>query len=204
MKREEKEYPIECREVVRTAAFEFADSGVFSGWEAVEQALCSRFDVEYIRLIFASHFCRLDLDRRCEAARVAGHCRQAALGGDGGDGAGVPVVHDRSAQAPTASPLSRDIAALLADGCGRTAAQVAQQLGAAQREVQGTLRTMLANDEVHATRHVSCAKGGRSSRIFTAGPGAESVGKAAPSPSVLWPKADPDVVRAMDALARCG
>lgn len=215
------EHTVQCREAIRQAAFELAGSGVFEGWEAVERVLCRRFNAEQVHLVFASPFCRLDLVRRCHAANRTfpnGIVGPPAVGRECLGNQPSPCKSKRVSGAPSndsrrghggrpatiddnRSRLAREIAALMADGRERTAAQIAQRLGGVPREVQRALRTMLANDEVHIVGRVPRSAGGRSPRIYAVGPRFGGGAAAANAPS-FWPKADPQILRIMDALVR--
>ncbi len=207
-------------ETIRQRAFVLADSGTLDDWKAVGRALGTCFDVVDIERVLASRFFRLILDQRCRARREMGIDDQTNAGltnqEDTSDPAESAVVElapahsrplARQVQADEANTaihgtvqprLSGDIAALLADGRELTAAQVAQQLGAAVREVQGALQSMLACDEVHVARRTPRGAGGRSTRIFAMG------GNTVAGATSDWPRADPVVLRAMDALVRHG
>lgn len=215
------EHTAQCRDAIRKAAFELASSGVFDRWEAVERVLCRRFNVEQVHLVFASPFCRLDLVRRCDAAQrtvPSGTVRPTAVGKECLSDQPFPRKRRRITDGPpnanrrgrggrpttiddSRSRLAREIAALMADAGERTAAQLAQHLDAAPREVQRALRTMLANDEVHIVGRVERSAGGRCPRLFAGGPRFERDAAAANAPS-FWPRADLQILRIMDALVR--
>ncbi|MEX4005324.1 hypothetical protein AB4Y38_41600 [Paraburkholderia sp. EG285A] len=59
---------IECRGVIRSRAFELAESGAFTDWRAIRLALRSLFPANRVDDILASLFCRLDLNLRCDKA----------------------------------------------------------------------------------------------------------------------------------------
>ncbi|MEX3816267.1 hypothetical protein AB3X96_39670 [Paraburkholderia sp. BR13439] len=52
------------REDIRRTAFEYAESGSFTDWQAIEVALHSLFPASRVGDILASPFCRLDLSQR--------------------------------------------------------------------------------------------------------------------------------------------
>ncbi|MEX3929265.1 hypothetical protein AB4Y36_35365 [Paraburkholderia sp. BR10936] len=60
---------MERRERIRKKAFEFAESGAFTNWQAIGVALRSQFSTSHVEDILASPFCRLDLNNRCDKAR---------------------------------------------------------------------------------------------------------------------------------------
>lgn len=221
MNTENDEDALQCCESIRKAAFALAGGGVFDGWASVERTLCLRFSAEQVRRVFASPFFRLDLVRRCHEAQ-----RTAPYRAVGPAAMGHECVHDQpTPRKPTGvtdrppkddrrryggrptkvddrrSGVAREIAALMADGAERTAAQLAHRLGAAPREVQRALRTMLANDEVHIVGRVRRPAGGRCPRLFAGGPRFDCGAAAANAPS-FWPTADPQILRIMDALVR--
>jgi hypothetical protein len=211
----------ECREVIRQRAFELADSGIFDDWEAIRRALCSRFHVAHLHQIFSSPFCRMDIDQRCRTARTSSSLDSATPVANDNRESVKPHLADRAIPAsspPMAScgrrrhlaPARRiesqglvgAIAALLDDGRELTAIQVAEELGAARREVQRAFREMLADDKVHVARRAPRSICGRPVRIFASGP--ITGGDAATSATSCWPGVDPVVLRVMDALARHG
>ncbi|RZF26049.1 hypothetical protein EVC45_29775 [Paraburkholderia sp. UYCP14C] len=59
---------LEWREDIRRKAFEYAESGAFTDWQAIEVALRSLFPASRVDDILTSPFCRLDLNRRCGKA----------------------------------------------------------------------------------------------------------------------------------------
>ncbi|TDG02306.1 hypothetical protein E1N52_40365 [Paraburkholderia guartelaensis] len=210
----------ECREVIRQRAFELADTGIFDDWEAIRRALCSRFQVTHLYQIFSSPFCRMDIDRRCRTARTG---RSQGVVTSVADGRHQKTKPHRAHRASSRLPVSYGpkryddpetrtrrpglagaIAAALADGSERTATQLAQQLGAGQREVQRALREMLSNDEVHVARRAPRAMCGRPARLFASGPQIKGGCDGAVHAISCWPKADPVVLRAMDAFSRHG
>ncbi len=209
----------ECREIIRRRAFELADSGIFDDWEAIRRALCSRFHDAHLHEIFASPFCRIDIDQRCRTARTSGSRASATPEGNGNrEGVkahlavrakrvpprpmdtrrqrrrSIPAEHSQS------QGLAGAIAALLSGDRELTAPQMAQELGAGQREVQRALRELLANHEVRIARRTPRSAGGRPARIFALGMDGDA--SVAASAASCWPKADPVVLRAMDAIAR--
>ena len=221
MNKEDDADPADHRVAIRNMAFELAESGIFDEWEAIRLALRTRFHAVHLHHIFASPFCRLDLDHRCRAARTNGsrtgadpvlngsreHINSCPLGSRmpaSGRSMTCPEGrrHVGPAQLKAVSGHAGGISALLADGGERTAAQLAQQLGVAQREVQRALRSMLANGEVHVARRTPRSMHGRSARIFASGPQAARGGNADPETTSRWPQADTFVLQAMDALAR--
>ncbi|QGZ57073.1 hypothetical protein [Paraburkholderia acidiphila] len=221
MNTENDEYTLRCCEAIRKAAFALASGGVFEGWAAVERTLCLRFSAEQVHQVFASPFFRLDLVRRCHEAQRTVPYRTVGPAAVGQEclrdqpaprkptratdrrpkddhrryGGRPPKIDDRR------SGVAREIAALMSDRVERTAAQLAQCLGAVPREVQRALRTMLANDEVHIVGRVRRSEGGRCPRLFAGGPRFEYGVAAANAPS-FWPKVDPQILRIMDALVR--
>ncbi|WP_156123885.1 hypothetical protein [Paraburkholderia mimosarum] len=56
------------REDILRKAFEYAESGAFTDWQAIEVALRSLFPASRVDDILASPFCRSDLNRRCGKA----------------------------------------------------------------------------------------------------------------------------------------
>ena len=213
----------ECRENIRLRAFELAESGIFDDWEAIRRALCSRFHDTHLHEIFASPFCRIDIDQRCRTARTSGARAGASPAGNGNRENNKPHLavrakrassrpmgtcgqrrHDAPAGHTEPQGLAGAIAALLADDRELTAPQMAQQLGAGQREVQRALRELLASHEVRIARRTPRSSGGRPARIFALGLPVEGGADLATSVASCWPKADPVVLRAMDAFARCG
>ncbi|MEM5372793.1 hypothetical protein V4C53_43265 [Paraburkholderia azotifigens] len=59
---------LEWREDIRRKAFEYAESGAFTDWQAIEVALRSLFPASRVDDILASRFCRFDLNGRCDKA----------------------------------------------------------------------------------------------------------------------------------------
>ncbi|HTH61248.1 MAG TPA: hypothetical protein VL689_13945 [Paraburkholderia sp.] len=210
---------VDHREAIRRKAFELADSGMLDDWAAIRRTLHACFDIESVEQVLGSPFFRLDLDRRCWAGRARRtQFRRVPAWTDErddvADRAGHPSPRasspkararcdgEHAASAGRRSPvLAADIAALLADGGERTVAQLAAQFGASTRDVQRTLQTMLAADEVHVSGRVQVALGGRAARVFAGGPPPDG-GRAVMEATSSWPKADPVLLRAMDALAR--
>ena len=211
----------ECREIIRRRAFELADSGIFDDWEAIRRALCSRFHDAHLHEIFASPFCRIDIDQRCRTARTSGSRASASPEGNGNRESVKPHLAVRAKRVPSrpmdtrrqrrrsvpaehsqSQGLAGAIAALLGGDRELTAPQMAQELGAGQREVQRALRELLANHEVRIARRTPRSAGGRPARIFALGLGVDGDADIAASAASCWPKADPVVLRAMDAIAR--
>ncbi|HEY4802699.1 MAG TPA: hypothetical protein VIH96_08775 [Paraburkholderia sp.] len=201
------DHAIACRDTIREKAFELAESGTFSDWAAVKLALAATSDAGHLQHVFASPFCRLDLDQRCRAARTGGPLRDIALGSTSGADP-LPGSRQRRRKSNPArkdaelAGLAREIAAVLGDGNARTAAQVAQQLGAEARNVRRALRAMLANGEVHIAGRDARAEGGAAARLFRPGRAADRGGSAADNAARVWPRPDPVVLHAMDAFAR--
>lgn len=208
----------ECREVIRQRAFELADTGIFDDWEAISRVLCSRFQCTHLYQIFSSPFCRMDIDQRCRTARrdrLQGVVTPVTAGSS--EKIKPHWTHSVSSRRAASQgtrqhddPVTRRpglagaIAAALADGSERTAIQLAEQLGAGHREVQRALREMLADDEVHVARRAPRSVCGRPARIFAGGSRTRGGGDGAIHAISCWPKADPVVLRAMDALSRHG
>ncbi|CAM2139280.1 hypothetical protein [Paraburkholderia tropica] len=219
MKKYESADKLQRRETIRKMAFLLSDSGALDDWEAVRRALAARFDALDVDRVLASPFLRLILDQRCRACSNRGTDHESAFPADQDDeaapgaapmddfasaGMSTPVRHqppdDACAAARwTAQPcLAGDIAALLADGRKLTAAQLAREIGAALRDIQKALQSMLACEEVHVAQRTPRGAGGRSARIFAIG------GDTVAGSTSSWAKADPVVLRAMDALVRHG
>ncbi|MEX3942391.1 hypothetical protein AB4Y44_23055 [Paraburkholderia sp. BR10937] len=223
MKTNDAVNPIECREVIRQKAFELADSGIFDDCEAVRRVLHKSFHVAHLHQIFSSPFCRMDIDQRCQVARMSGAPNGRAHAADGNSKhikphlaewalltssrplAGCPRQRSRAPVTRSDSTaLASAISGLLADGKELTAMQMAQQLDAGQREVRRALREMLASQEVFVARRTPRCPSSRPARIFALAvrvDGSAAVGAGLPS---CWPNADLVVLRAMDAFVRHG
>ncbi|MEM5314747.1 hypothetical protein [Paraburkholderia sp. JHI869] len=215
---------VESHEAIRRRAFELADSGMLEGWEAVRRTLRACFDIENVEHVLGSHFCRLDLDLRCRARRVSGtrahvgpgrsedrggidheaHPARGVAPATAGSSTGqLRRRRERAGGRPARSPgLAGDIATLLGDGREFTAIELAQQLGAATRDVQRALRAMLDGGEVRVARRAPRTAGGRTARIFARNPHDAADRNTASGAASGWQRADPVVLRAMDALAR--
>jgi len=222
MSRADEVSAFECRELIREKAFELADSGVFDDWEGVRKALCLRFEREDVRLVFASLFCRLDLEQRCRVARFFGPGIERRVARDGehtviqsGGQEGRGLAPEKSAErrkplrsaskgrGGELSALAKDIAGLLANGGNSTAAQLARQLGTGCEEIQGALRTLLSHGEAHVAGRARHSVVGRSARLYAAGPKPETIG-VSDGNAIYWPRADALVVDSMNALVRAG
>ncbi|MCP3713292.1 hypothetical protein M3I54_41635 [Paraburkholderia sp. CNPSo 3274] len=215
---------VQSRDAIRQKAFELADSGMLEGWEAVRRTLRACFEIESVEDVLGSPFCRLDLDLRCRAGRVGGVRGHIGPGlaaeRDGADrGAhpargGTPAAassptaqrrrcHERTMGHPARPPgLAGNISMLLDEDRECTAIQLAQQLDASPRDVRRALREMLVSGEVYVARRAPRTAGGRTARIFARTPHDPGGENAASGATSCWPRVDPVVLRAMDALAR--
>ncbi|MEX4002073.1 hypothetical protein AB4Y38_24600 [Paraburkholderia sp. EG285A] len=194
---------IESRDKVRERAFDLAESGSFADWAAVRLALSEECPPEYLNHVFASAFCRLDLNQRCRSARM-GSPRS-----DTSPGRVLPGFRRTRRRNPSPAnkstkfaDLARDIAAALDGANPRTAVDIATQLGAEARNVRRALRVMLAEGEVHVAGRVPPSGGGATARLFGPGRVAARDGNAAENAARILATLDPVVLDAMDAFAR--
>lgn len=195
----EKIDPVDIRDRIREKAFCMAESDIFADWAAVKLALSAECAADHLNHVFASAFCRLDLNQRCLAARMG--CPR----GDTSPGRASPGIHRKITAQPGPAQKSAqfarlvcEIAAALGDGNARTAVDLAAQLGAEARNVRRALRAMLADGEIHVSGRVPRPGGGTTARLFALGREVVRAGNAVR----VWAKPDPVVLQAMDAFAR--
>jgi hypothetical protein len=195
--------PVEIRDRIREKAFELAESGNFADWAAVKQALSAECPANYLNHVFASAFCRLDLNQRCWVARM-GRPRS-----DTSPRQALPGFRKKRRRNPAAAQnstefavLARDIAAVLGEGNARSAVDLATQLRADARNVRRALRVMLAEGEVHVAGRVPRPGAGATARLFGLGRAMAHEGEATGDTARVWAKPDLVILNAMDALAR--
>ena len=190
---------VDCRDKIREKALDLAESGKFADWAAVKLALSAQCSADLLNQVFASPFCRLDLNARCRAARMGNPRRDTSpdhiLPGDPRKRRRNPGPAQKSI---AFAGLRREIAAALGRGNARTAVDLAAQLGADAREVRRALRAMLAEGEVQVAGRVPRSGGGGAARLFGLGREGEAGGNA----TRIGTKPDPVVLHAMDAFAR--
>ena len=171
---------IERREFIRATGYRLAASGLFTDWEGIKRALCARFGAQEVLFMFASPFCRLDIDERCREAR--GMARHIAKGD--GQTWRVETAVNPSAdinstghfrEGRTNGPaLEREIGALMANGGEWRAKDIAERFDASTRCVAVAFEKMAARGEVHVKRYATRAGRGAPARIFAYGPGPEN------------------------------
>jgi hypothetical protein len=219
-----EDWQVERREGMRQMAYEMAESGLFARWEAIESALRCRYDVADVRSLFASAFCRVDLDQRCSRAThaVSAPSVRRPCGPALGNGIDEKLTStgrsaetrcitntaslsmSRTAAGKRRRPTTGErIGALMADGRERTVADLAEQLGVGKQNVSMALAVMQVEGVVHVTGRVECPRGRRSARVFGLGPSVDDVPEPRVEPASCWPQSDPVVVAGIDAMVRC-
>lgn len=207
MKRSINWDPIETRDSIRQSAYDLARSGLCDGWQDVWRALRVRFGIDQLAAIFENPLSRLDIDQRCYRARNPGRAER-----DGETHLGAIRQKASPPLGSTRPPASNEhkrksdrvtsrIQAVLADGSGCTAVELAERLGTSRNEILIAVREMLADGTLQVARYVASGRGGRGARVFVrtgaTAPQGDALGSHAP-----WPQADPVITEAFDAIAR--
>jgi len=212
MKREPDWETIACREAIRAAGFELADSGLFDDWYGVWRALHARFTADQLRLVFDSPFSRLDLNQRCDGAKGrGGACSSPRTATAPAFAHDEPPHQEKIHRTATRSrpqaceTLLNQLLKTLDDGRPRTAMDLAQQLSVSQNEVLRAMRALLAENAVLVSGFVRVTHGGRRPRALV------SIGAAgfhrqfevrSSSARTRWPAADGVLHSAMEAIIR--
>ncbi|MEM5340180.1 hypothetical protein [Paraburkholderia azotifigens] len=199
---------IETRESIRESAYDLASSRLCNGWQDVWRALRARYSLDQLAVIFENPLFRLDIDQRCYLARNPPTVARDVQRGPGavGQRASSTVTCSNPGalveRNPRSERLARRMQTLLADGGECTAVELAERLGTSRNEVLIAAREMLSDGTLRIARYIASSRGGRGARVFVLTGAAAHRGHSAVAHST-WPKADPVVVHAFDAIVRC-